>query len=109
MQMQLMEIIRALAGLVAGGLIGLGFGLVQNRALRANQKLQQSGGLNNGWAVMPGSMRRVAYLLLALVLVQFLCPLLFVNGTQWWVSGGVVVAYGGVLFSALRERNLHQG
>jgi len=105
--MQLIEIIRALAGLVAGGVIGLGFGWVQNLALRHNQKRQQRGNLQSGWTVMPGSMSRVAYLLLALVLVQILCPLLFVNSSQWWVSAGVVAAYGALLFRRLGQRNTH--
>lgn len=108
MMMQLMEVIRPLAGLLAGGVIGLGFGWVQNLALQRNEKRQQDGSLNNGWVVMPGSMGRVAYLLLALVLVQILCPLLFVNGTQWWVSGGVVAGYGALLFRRLGQRNGHQ-
>jgi hypothetical protein len=96
--------LRPLAGLIAGGLIGIGFGLVQNVALRRNQQLQEAGALKNGWAVMPGSMRRVAYLMVALVAVQVLCPLLFTNGAQWWVSGGVVAGYGAVLFRQLRVR-----
>jgi hypothetical protein len=53
---------------------------------------------------MPGSMRRVAYLLVALAGVQVICPLLFTNGTQWWVSGGVVAGYGLVLAQELRRR-----
>lgn len=104
----MMEIIRALAGLFAGAVIGLGFGWVQNLALQRNQKRQQSGSLHSGWAVMPGSMSRVAYLLLALVLVQILCPLLFVNRSQWWVSAGVVAAYGTLLFRRLGQRNGRQ-
>ena len=53
---------------------------------------------------MPGSMRRTAYLLLALVLVQLVCPMLFTDGTQWWVSGGVVAGYACMLFLELRRR-----
>jgi hypothetical protein len=104
MQIQAMEIFRSLLALVAGILIGLGFGLLQNLGLRRNQKLQQSGALKNEWGVVPGSMRRVAYLLVALVLVQLLCPLLFVNGSQWWVSGGVVLGYGAFLSRRLLQR-----
>jgi hypothetical protein len=106
--MQLMDVIRPLAGLVAGGAIGLGFGWVQNLALQRNQKRQQSGGLRSAWAVMPGSMSRVAYLLLTLVLVQIVCPLLFVNGSQWWVSAGLVAAYGALLFRRLGQQNGRQ-
>ncbi len=105
--MILTEIIRPVVGLVAGGVIGLGFGWLQGLAVARYKKRQQSGDLNSAWAVMPGSMRRVAGLLLALVLIQTLCPLLFVNGSQWWVSAGLVAAYGGLLFWRLRQRKAH--
>jgi len=103
MQIQMMVVIRSLVALIAGGVIGLGFGLVQHMALRRNEKLEHSGKLNSGWSVMPGSMKRVAYLLVALVVVQIICPLLFTDGSQWWVSGGVVVGYGALLFRQLRQ------
>jgi enoyl-CoA hydratase/carnithine racemase len=90
--------------LIAGALIGLGFGIVQHAAYLRYQRKQQIGQFNNGWAVMPGSMRRVAYLLVALALVQFFCPLLFAGNCQWWVSGGVVLGYGTMLYKQLRER-----
>jgi hypothetical protein len=102
--MQISNIILSIVGLAAGGAIGYGFGLIQDAAARRNQRLEDGGKLNNGWAVMPGSMRRVSYLIIALVLVQFICPLVFTNGTQWWVSGGVVGGYGFVLYSQLREK-----
>jgi hypothetical protein len=98
------QLLRSLAGLVAGGAIGVGFGMVQDLAWRRNQRLQQAGELKSGWAVMPGSMRRVAYLLVALVAVQLFCPLLFTDGVQWWVSGGVLAGYGAMLFRQLRQR-----
>jgi hypothetical protein len=103
--MQVMEMIRAVAGLIAGGLIGLGFGWMQGVALAHNRKRQQSGQLNSAWAVMPGSLRRVALLLVVLALVQVLCPLLFVHGSQWWVSAGVVGGYGGFLLRRLRQQS----
>ena len=96
--------IQAIAGFVAGLVIGAGFGIVQDAARRRNERRQQEGKLNSGWAVMPGSGARVAYLVIALALIQVICPLLFVNGTQWWVSGGVVAGYGAMLFKQLRER-----
>ena len=104
MNIQFTEIFRCVAALVVGGLIGYAFGTIQQIALRRNEKRQQSGQLNTGWAVMPGSGRRVAYLLIALVLVQLICPLFFVNGSQWWVSAGVVLAYGITLYRQLRQR-----
>src|SRR2546422_645365 len=94
MHIQILDVVRSLGALLAGGVIGFAFGTFQNLALRRNQKRQQSGELTNGWAVMPGSMRRVAWLLVTLVAVQILCPLLFADGSQWWVSGGLLIGYG---------------
>jgi hypothetical protein len=107
MQIHMMVVIRSVAALIAGGVIGLGFGLVQHMALRRNEKLEQNGKLHSGWSVMPGSMKRVAYLLVALVVVQIICPLLFMDGSQWWVSGGVVVGYGVLLFRQLQQARKH--
>ncbi|MDE2021043.1 MAG: hypothetical protein KGJ13_11960 [Patescibacteria group bacterium] len=103
----MIDLMRALVGLTVGGVIGLGFGLIQNAALRRHEKLQQGGRFRNGWAIMPGSMRRIAYLLIALVAVQVLCPLLFVGASQWWISAGVIIGYGWVLFrQLLRQRKV---
>ncbi|HSU54536.1 MAG TPA: hypothetical protein VLT36_10790 [Candidatus Dormibacteraeota bacterium] len=104
MQIQMVEMIRVVAALVAGGVIGYAFGLIQKLARARNEKRQERGELNNGWSVMPGSGRRVGYLVIALVLVQILCPLLFVGASQWCVSVGVVLGYGAVLFWSLKER-----
>ena len=93
-----------LVAVAAGGAIGYFFGLIQARALRRNEQRQKSGDLSNGWAVMPGSATRVAYLLMVLVAIQLICPLLFKNGTQWFVSAGVVMGYGYVLFRRLMQR-----
>jgi len=100
--MQMLEILRLIAALMAGGVIGFGFGLIQEKALRRNEQRQQTGQLKSEFSVMSGSMKRVALLMITLLLVQVLCPLLFRNGTQWWVSGGVVVGYGIVLFRRLK-------
>ena len=95
----------SIAALIVGGLIGAAFGALQNAARRQNEKRQLEGKLKSGWAVMPGSGTRVAYLLVTLVLIQILCPILFKNGmTQWWVSGGLVAGYGVMLFLQLRQR-----
>jgi len=92
------------AGLVAGAVIGYAFGLLQQAALRRNELRQQDGRLKNGWSLMPGSGGRVALLLITLALIQFICPLLFRDGTQWWVSGGVIAGYGWTLVQQLRRR-----
>jgi hypothetical protein len=104
MQISLINLFWVTMAVLAGSVIGCSFGLVQKAALRRHEKLQQSGQFQNGWAVLPGSGRRVAYLLVALALVQLVCPMLFTNGTQWWVSGGVVLGYGYVLAMQLRQK-----
>ena len=91
---------------ITGGFIGVGFGMVQNAARRKNEEKQRKGELNSGWAVMPGSGTRVAYFLVVLLAIQFICPLLFRDGTQWWVTGGVGLGYGVMLFVQLRQRLL---
>jgi uncharacterized BrkB/YihY/UPF0761 family membrane protein len=97
----LFEFLSSIIALVAGAGIGYSFGLLQQAALRRNEQLQQTGKLNSGWTLMPGSGGRVALLLIALALVQLICPLLFRDGTQWWVSGGVVASYGWTLLRQL--------
>jgi hypothetical protein len=104
MMFELMSIIRPVVALLAGAAIGFAFGAIQNLALRRNQQREASGSLNSGWGVMPGSARRVAYLLVALVLVQIVCPLLFQDGSQWWVSGGVCLGYASALLRRLLQR-----
>ena len=102
--MNLTEILRTTVGLGAGALIGYAFGLLQNAALLRNEKRAQSGEINSGWNLMPGSGVRVAYLLIALLIVQLVCPLIFVGNTQWVVSAGLVVGYGWMLVVQLRHR-----
>jgi hypothetical protein len=93
-----------IAGFIVGGLIGLAFGAVQNYALRRNEKRQMDGHLKNGWMVMPGSMSRVAFLMIALVLVQIGMPMLFDEASQWIVSAGVILGYGWMLDLQFRYR-----
>lgn len=101
---QLAVMLQSLLGLIAGCLIGICFGLAQDAARRRNERRQASGNLPSAWSVMPGSGRRVALLLIALALVQVLCPLLFVDAAKWWVSGGVVAGYGAILYRDLRRK-----
>lgn len=104
MQLHLLNLVRDLVGLAAGGVIGFAFGLLQQAALRQHEQQERNGKLKSGWSLMPGAGARVAYMLIALALVQLVCPLLFVDGTQWLVSGGVVFGYGWTLFRQLRQR-----
>ena len=104
MQLHLLNLVYDLTGLLAGGVVGYAFGLLQQVAKRRHEALVRSGKLKNVWSLMPGSGARVAYLLITLVLVQAICPLLFTDGTQWWVSGGLVASYGYLLYRELRVR-----
>jgi purine-cytosine permease-like protein len=91
-------------GLVLGGVVGLAFGAIQNAAARKYKERQRIGALGSGWTIMPGSMTRVAFLLIVLALIQFCCPLLFKNDIQWLVSAGVILGYGWTLFSQFRHK-----
>ena len=104
MDLHLFAIVRAVVALGAGSLIGLGFGLLQRAAQRKNEQLEATGRLKSGWSLMPGSGARVAYLLVTLALIQLVCPILFVEGTQWWVSGGLLLGYGWMLLQQLLRR-----
>jgi hypothetical protein len=106
MAIHLIDIARCLTALIAGGVIGLGFGTLQNAALRQNEERERTGKFKNGWSLMPGSGVRVAYLLVTLVIVQVVCPILFSDGTQWWVSGGLLAGYGWHLAYTLRRRRM---
>jgi len=104
MELTLINVLRTMLAVTAGGLIGYAFGLIQNAARIRYEKKQLEGNFKSGWSIIPGSGARVAYLLVALVLVQVICPLLFEEGTQWVVSGGVAIGYGVVLFQQLSRR-----
>lgn len=94
----------ALAALIIGGVIGFVFGAFQNAALAKNEKLSEQGKLRTGWSVMPGSMSRVAVLLVVLVVIQVFCPLFFRGNIQWMVSAGVLLGYGSSFVRRLRHR-----
>ncbi|MEO6992023.1 MAG: hypothetical protein ABI273_00215 [Lacunisphaera sp.] len=104
MTLTLVDILRGIAGLAAGGLIGFAFGLLQQAALRRHAERERAGKLNTGWSLIPGSGVRIAYLVIALALIQLICPLLFADGTQWVVSVGLALGYGWTLYTQMRER-----
>ena len=103
MDIHFAEILRPLLGLVLGASVGAGFGLIQQAAQRRYQRKQDRSRLPHGWAVVPGSMLRVAYLLIALVVAQVISPALFAGAAAWWVSGGVALGYGGLLVRHLLQ------
>lgn len=97
----------SLAAIVVGGAIGLIFGAFQNAALTRNEKRSQEGKYGSGWASMPGSMSRVAALLVVLVAIQVFCPLFFRGNVQWLVSAGVLLGYGSSFVRRMRHREGH--
>lgn len=92
--------------IISGSAIGFFFGTVQNLALNRNKKLQESGKLKNGWTVMPGSMGRVAILLITLAIIQFAFPIIFTGNIKWLVSAGVLLGYGWTFVKELKQRSL---
>lgn len=104
MNANLPSIVQWLIALLAGGVLGAGFGLLQNKARKRYEKLQQSGVLRSEWVVVRGSSRRVILLLIALGLAQVIFPYLFTAGSQWWFSGGVLAGLGLTLFRQFRLR-----
>ena len=92
--MNLPDILRITVSFLVGASIGYGFGLLQTAARLQNQVKEAGGQIKSIWRLMPGSGQRVAYLLLTLVLIQIVCPMLFSEGIQWWVSGGLLLGYG---------------
>ncbi|MGZ4987981.1 MAG: hypothetical protein ACXWIU_11820 [Limisphaerales bacterium] len=102
--MKLFEIFQTFGAIIVGGAIGWGFGLLQQAATRRNERLQTTVKLNHTWSLMPGSMTRVAFLLVALALVQVICPMFFTSTAQWCVSAGVIAGYGWMLYQSMRAR-----
>jgi ABC-type Fe3+ transport system permease subunit len=104
MKPSIASLLLSVLAFVVGGLIGLAFGAVQQAARRRNEIRQEHGKFSNAWLAMPGSMTRVAFLILALLVIQIGWPVLFAGGSQWMVSAGVVLGYGLMLLKEFRKR-----
>jgi len=79
--------------LLAGGVVGYGFGQIQDAAARRYRKLQQSGQFNTSWAIVPGSMRRTAWLLVLCNKIQVESVEVLVDNEVYdRAAGSVVVA-----------------
>ena len=102
--MKLMEFFQMFGATLVGAAIGWAFGLVQQYAAKRHAQMQATGKLNSPWSLMPGSMTRVAFLLVALAIVQVVCPVFFTGIAQWAVSAGVVFGYGWTLYQTMRAR-----
>jgi uncharacterized BrkB/YihY/UPF0761 family membrane protein len=107
MENQVSDIIIMAVALLIGGAVGLLFGYIQNAAIKRNQEIQAKGKINSSFSFMPGSMTRVAMLLILLVIIQLTCPIFFKSNIQWFVSGGVVLGYGWTLLKKLHNNTAH--
>jgi hypothetical protein len=93
-----------LLGVVLGVLIGSAYALLQIRALRRHEDRLKSDGKSPSVAGMvPGSMLRVAMLLVALVLVQVGCQKLGWNVSLFWLMVSLAVAYSIPFFWRLKD------
>jgi hypothetical protein len=93
--------------LVAGGIVGVAFGAIQSAAQLKYELRKREGKSTGGWIVVPGSFTRVAFLMIALILVQVCLPVLFLDNVRWFVSAGVVLGSGWTLFQQVHRQKLH--
>jgi hypothetical protein len=91
--------------LFVGGVIGVAYVAAQEAARRKHAMLRPKSSSSDDNFSVPGSGRRAIVLGMALVAVQWICPLLFVAGTQWWVTGGVLLGAGWQRLRNLRDRS----
>ena len=89
-----------LLGITLGVLIGGAFAWLQLLAARRNELLQKRQQPTGILRQVPGSMARVAFLLMTLVAVQVFFP----GADKWSLSGALVVAYGIPFFWRLKDR-----
>jgi len=89
-----------LLGIALGIVIGGAFAWMQLLAARRNELLQKQQRPSGILRQVPGSMTRVAFLLMALVAVQVFFP----QADKWCLSGALVVAYGIPFFWRLKDR-----
>ncbi|HTR80712.1 MAG TPA: hypothetical protein VMM58_03710 [Bacteroidota bacterium] len=104
----LLNILIPVGGFALGGVAGYAFGAFQTAARERNRRLQNGGQLKSNWLIMPGSMTRIALLLILLTSFQLIFPFLFAeNGIQWVVSAGVIVGYGWTLLQQIKHRSTY--
>ena len=98
------NLLRIGVALLVGGVIGVAYVAAQEAARRKHALLRPKAASPDDNFSVPGAGRRAVLLGMALVAVQWICPLLFVAGTQWWVTGGVLLGAAGQRLRNLRER-----
>ena len=77
-----------LQGVTIGIILGGAFSWLQLQALRKNELLAKRQQLPSILKRLPGSGVRVAFLLMALVLVQIVMP----AADKWWLTGSLIVS-----------------
>jgi hypothetical protein len=93
----------SLGALLFGGAVGIIFGILQHRALLRDQKRQEGKSLKRRRLVIPSSFRRIFYLIMLLMAIQYVCPFLFRDSsTQWILTAGIVIGYGWTLLKRIR-------
>ncbi|HEY9154455.1 MAG TPA: hypothetical protein VIM69_04950 [Opitutaceae bacterium] len=100
----LIDLVKGTIAVLVGFGVGYSFGLMQENARLRNAALQAKGNFKLGVKQLPGTGRRIAYLLLSLLAAQLICPLLFRDGVQWLVSGGLLIGYGIPMWGQMRAR-----
>ncbi len=98
------DFLRIGVALAVGAVIGIAYVSAQETARRRHELERPKSATADENLGVPGSARRAVLLAMALVAVQWICPLLFVAGTQWWVTGGVLLGAGWQRMRSIGER-----
>ena len=91
-------------GITLGLLLGGAFAWLQLQALHRNELLEKHQELPTLLKQLPGAGGRVAFLLVALVLVQVLAP----AADKWWLSGSLALSYGAPFLWRLIQLTPHK-
>ena len=94
-----METHSVLLGIILGMVIGAAFAWLQLLAAQRREMLEKQQQVPTLLRQLPGSGARVAFLLMALILVQIFVP----DANKWWLSGSLVVCSGVPALWRLRQ------
>jgi hypothetical protein len=93
----------SLGALIIGLGVGVTFGTLQHKALLRDQIKQANKDYKKRRLVVPSSFRRIFYLVISLLVIQYAAPILFhTSSTQWVLTAGIIVGYGWTLVRRLR-------
>ncbi len=103
MDAELMYTILSIGAVIFGIGIGVVFGTLQHKALLRDQAQQANKGHKRRRLVIPSSFRRIFYLVMLLMVIQYVAPMLFKNASiQWILTAGIIIGYGWTLVRRLR-------